>query len=115
MAKMILATVANGLVEEKVYEFDEDTCLGSILGCILDSWVFRIPTSEDREVWNDLIDNEWAGLDDEDYYSYNKPYINDDKWYCENNGYFDYLDDTIENLKSSVNTLLVLRDWFKIC
>ena len=45
--------------------------------------------------WNTFIEDEWGGLDDCDYYAYNKPYLHDAEW----NTYYDEYVCTVKEYK----------------
>lgn len=97
MGTIIIADCEYGNIVEKYFSFDENTDIGVLLGYATNWLAFRIPFGDDRKIWNDIVKNDWAGLDDGDYYSYNQPIVSNADWYVEHDGgYFDNLKEVIK-------------------
>ena len=110
MGVIIIANQYGYEIMEEVYDFDKNTDINVILGFAIDGWAFRIPHEEDRKLWNKIIDKDWTGLDDCDYYRYNKPYAHDDKWITEEDGYFMDLQTRLNGAKDIIKFLTKVKN-----
>lgn len=110
MAIVILANQYGEEIREDTCEFDKNTYISTILGYAVDSWAFRIPLEKDRKLWNEIIDEKWGGLDDGDYYQYNKPFAFDDKWVTNYDNYFWDLQTTINELRDNIKILTKIKN-----
>lgn len=110
MAIIILANQYGKEIREDILEFDRHTDISEILGMAIDGWAFRIPHEKDRELWNKIVDEDWAQLDDCDYYQYNKPLVVDDKWVTGYEGYFLDLQSAINELRDSIKFLTKVKN-----
>ena len=112
MAIIIVANQYGEEVREDIYEFDKNTDISVMLGYAIDSWAFRIPYEEDRKLWNEIIDEEWGGLDGSDYYQYKKPFVFDNKWVTNYDGYFWDLQTAINELKDNIKFLTKIKNLY---
>lgn len=98
-------------VREIVNEFSEDTEIDDVLYYATSEWGFRIPHEADRKLWNEIIDEGWGGLDDADYFKYDKPYVFDDKWVClDSDGHFSSLQEVINTCKFTIKMLTKVKN-----
>lgn len=110
MAIIIVANQYGEEIREDTYEFNRNTDISTILGYAIDSWAFRIPYEEDRKLWNEMLDEDWGGLDDSDYYHYNKPFVSNDKWITNYDSYFWDLQTTINELRDNIKILTKIKN-----
>ena len=87
---------AGGLVTTERFDFDE-----GLSRIIEGDYIFRIVG--DLDEWNDMVDEEWAELDDADYYCYHKPSIWDNKWYGYYEGQLTEAKEIVGMLKSAID------------
>lgn len=98
-------------LREVVKEFNENMEIDDILYYATSEWGFRIPHEKDRKLWNKIIDEGWTGLDDVDYFKYDKPYAFDDKWIClDFNGHFSSLQEVINTCKFTIKMLTKVKN-----
>ena len=112
MAVIIIAERCNvNEVREVVKEFSENDEIDEILYYATSGYGFRIPHEKDRKLWNKIIERGWTGLDDVDYYRFDKPYAHDDKWIClDSDGHFSPLQEVINDYKFTVKMLTKVKD-----
>ena len=112
-AYVIVATKdEQGNIIEKYYDFDKDTDVSDLLSYATMGIGFRIIYEEYRNLWNDILDREWSGLDDGDYYHYERPYVHLDKWYTEVDGVFKLLTPAINCYEERTQDLKALRNLY---
>lgn len=110
MAIIVIANQYGEEVKEDICEFDKNTSIDELLGFATNGWAFRIPHEKDRKLWNKMIDEKWSGLDDGDYYHYNKPLVFDEKWTTEEDGYFYDLQTAINDARKSLKIFTKIKD-----
>ena len=112
MAVIIIAErCGENEVKEVVKEFDENEGIDNILYYATSAYAFRIPHEEDRQLWNKILNEEWGGLDDVDYFKFDKPYAYDDKWVClEFGGHFSPLQELINDYKFVTKMLIKVKE-----
>lgn len=112
MAIVIVAEQYDREIKESVYEFNENSEIDNLLFYATEGWAFRIPHEEDRKLWNSLIDEGWTGLDDSDYFRYNKPIVHNNKWMTENDGYFLSIQEMINDYENSIKFLMEVKNLY---
>ena len=67
-----------------------------------------IEDEKERAEWNDYVEENFDGLDDVDYYRYDEPIVNSDKWLkCDyDGGYFKDIDELIQGQKQYLKYFL---------
>lgn len=107
----IIYIITNEL--EKV-SFNERTSVDTLLEYATIGDAFQIPDSKDREIWNKRLNEDWAELDDADYFRYDKPYIRDDKWYTECDGHFISVGECVAYLTKRIKRIEQhISEWTK--
>lgn len=58
----------------------------------------------DLDTWNEVVEEEWAGFDDDIFYHFEQPFIHDREWYGYNeNGELLKAEELIEHYKATVD------------
>ena len=112
MAVIIVVAQYGKDIKEEVYEFNEKSGIDDLLYYATSGWAFRIPHENDRKLWNSLIDEEWTGLDDSDYFKYDKPFVHNDKLLSEIDGHFFPLQEVINEYKNTVKMLTKVKNLY---
>lgn len=112
MAIIIVASQCGTDIEEKVCEFNKKSEINNLLYYATAGWAFRIPNEDDRKLWNSLIDEEWSGLDDDDYLRYDKPFVRDNKWSSEIDGHFLSVQEVINEHKNKIKMLTKVKNLY---
>lgn len=109
---MAIIYVATNELEK--HFFDEDSDISTLLEYAIVGYAFQIPDKEDRALWNTIIDEEWGGLDDTDFYRYDKPYVRDDKWHTEYEEHFISIEECITYLTKRIKQIEYIPEWAKM-
>lgn len=112
MAIIIVAAQYGTDIKEEVYEFNDNSGIDNLLYYATSGWAFRIPHEDDRKLWNSLIDEWWTGLDDSDYFRYDKPFVRDNKWSSEIDGHFLSVQEVINEYNHRMKMLTKVKNLY---
>lgn len=112
MAVIIVMAQYGTDIKEEVYEFNKNSGIDDLLYYATSGWAFRIPREDDRKLWNSLIDEKWSGLDDSDYFQYDKPFVHNNELLSEIDGHFLSVQEVINEYKNTVKMLTKAKDFY---
>lgn len=112
MAIIVIADLYGEEVREDICEFDKNTDIDELLEFATNYLAFRIPHEEDRKLWNKIIEEKWARLDDGNYYYYNIPFVDNEKWVVEYHGSFLNLQTAINEFKTNIKLLTRVKNLY---
>ena len=112
MAIIMVVKQDNLNIIEEVCAFNKNSEIDNLLYFVTSGWAFRIPSEEDRKLWNSLIDEKWTELDDSDYFRYDKPFVFNNRWLSENNGHFVPVQEVINECKDIIKMLTKVKNLY---
>ncbi len=100
--------------EKKVKEIDtkDNGIFYNVFNDIIIRYPFQIEDEKERTEWNNYVEENFGRLDDVDYYRYDEPTVDSDKWLkCDyDGGYFKDIDELIQGQKQYLKYLEFIKE-----